>query len=194
MARADAVITARLPRQSLTYLLRIGPLPQADDEPRDTAGMAEKLLCQPQRRQDIRPLRLQVERINPAEGHRPPRIVVERQQRGERTPAHGVDIDIGIGKRADAQHISHRLPHDESFDIPQAHPVFTRGNDTVERKHRGIRIVDTPHRSRSLAPGMFQQGTLFEDERKRFNPGNPCHGGRVYRVGRKSLPQPRRDG
>ena len=101
-------------------------LAQADDKPRNTAGMAEKFLCQPQRRQDICPLRLQVERINPAEGHRPPRIVVERQQRGERTPAHGVDIDIGIGKRADAQHISHRLPHDESFNIPQAHPVFTR--------------------------------------------------------------------
>ena len=126
MARADAVIVTRQPRQSPAHLLRIGALAQADDKPRNTAGMAEKFLCQPQRRQDIRPLRLQVERINPAEGHRPPRIVVERQQRGERTPAHGVDIDIGIGKRADAQHISHQLPHDESFNIPQAHPVFTR--------------------------------------------------------------------
>lgn len=76
-----------------------------------------------------------------------------------------------------------------SRSISQAHPVFTRGNDTVERNTAAY-ASSTPARSRSLAPGMFQQGTLFEDGQAALA-GIRAHGGRVYRVGRKVCPSRR---
>lgn len=122
------------------------------------------------------------------------RVVFERQQRGERSSPHGVERDVGIGQRADAQHPRHRLSDDQPFQIAQPHAPLPGGNGIAELKDSPVGVVDASDRGGGLTPSVFEQGALLQGERQRADPRDACEGRGVEIPLRKGLPLPRGDG
>ena len=172
----------------------IGAVAQAHHQPRNPAGTAEKLLRHAQRSEDIGPFGFEVERIDPAEGDRPPRIVVERQQRRKASPPHGVNADLGVGQRPHAEHVGHRLTDDEPFEIAHPHPVFTGSDGVGQRENRFVGVIDAADRRGGLTVTVFQQSALLQHERHGLHARNASQRRGIDRVGRKGLPLPGRDG
>ena len=151
-------------------------------------------LRQPQRGEHVGAVGFEVEGIDAAHGFRAARVVFERQQRGERSPPHGVERDVGIGQRADAQHPRHRLSDDQPFQIAQPHAPLPGGNGIAKLKDSPVGVVDAPDRGGGLTPSVFEQGALLQGERQRADPRDACEGRGVEIPLRKGLPLPRGDG
>ena len=194
VARADAESVARSLRNGLADRRGIGPGSETHDERRGAARIAEQLLRQPQRGEHVGAFGFEVEGIDAAHGFRAARVVFERQQRGERSPPHGVERDVGIGQRADAQHPRHRLSDDQPFQIAQPHAPLPGGNGIAELKDSPVGVVDAPDRGGGLTPSVFEQGALLQGERQRADPRDACEGRGVEIPLRKGLPLPRGDG
>ena len=96
--------------------------------------------------------------------------------------------------------MGHRLPDDQMFQIARADAPLAGRHGLLQRKDLAVGVVHAPDRRRSLPPGMFQQGALFQDERagldtsdapqgRRIEPlrrEGPTHAGRDQKIGIES--------
>jgi len=99
-------------------------------------------------------------------------------RKGRQPPApEGVEVDVGVGQRPDAQQIGSRTPDEQPIEVADADDGIAGDDMLPEWEDVAVTVVDTAQEGRSLPPVVLQQDALLEKERPGIDARDAGEGG-----------------